>query len=61
MWPGFFRMVPEYLSGHLIYRFQHAVQKLLLRELPPLYAYQFRFSTGGEGGFRHFHSTYRLI
>lgn len=34
MWPGFFRMVPEYLSGHLIYRFQHAVQKLLLRELP---------------------------
>ena len=54
-------MVPEYLACHLIYRFQHAVQELFLREFPPFYPCQFSFPARGEGGVGHLHTAYRLI
>ena len=54
-------MVPEYLASHLIYRFQHTVQELFLREFPPFYPCQFCFPARSEGSIGHFHTAYRFI
>lgn len=54
-------MVPEYLACHLIYRFQHTVQELSLREFPPFYPCQFCFPSRSEGGVGYLHTAYRFI